>query len=145
MPNGGKIMQLEQKLLRAAQLKVTPQRTAILNLLKDTREHPSVDKVHRMILKKYPSVSLATIYKTLELFKEKGLIQEVAATARQVGYDGVPEFHPHLVCKSCKKIEDMKEGEFPEELVKEASEDHGYQVTAKQVFLYGVCPNCQKN
>ena len=137
-------LQPEQKLLRSASLKVTPQRTAILHLLRESREHPGVDKVHRMILQKYPSVSLATIYKTLELFKEKGLIQEVAASARQVGYDGNPDFHPHLVCKSCKEILDMPEGEFPQEYVNEASEKYGYQVRSQQLFLYGLCPKCQE-
>lgn len=138
-------MQLEHDLLRAAQLKVTPQRTAILQLLKESREHPGVEKVHKMILKRYPSVSLATIYKTLELFKEKGLIQEVAASSRQVGYDGQPHFHPHLVCKSCKEIKDMSPGEIPEEYEKEAAEKHGYQVSSKQLFLYGLCSECQES
>ena len=139
-------MQQEQTLLRAAQLKVTPQRTAILHLLKESSEHPGVEKVYRLILQKYPSISLATIYKTLELFKEKGLIQEVAASARQVGYDGNPNFHPHLVCNSCKKITDMPDpiAELPHVYLQEASDRYGYQVTGKQLFLYGHCPNCQQ-
>ncbi len=139
-------MHQEQTLLRAAQLKVTPQRTAILRLLKESKEHPGVEKVYRLILQKYPSVSLATIYKTLELFKEKGLIQEVAASARQIGYDGNPDFHPHLVCTSCKKIADMPdpEVEFPHEYSRDASEKYGYQVTGKQLFIYGHCPSCQQ-
>ncbi len=138
-------LQPEQKLLRSASLKVTPQRTAILELLRESREHPSVDQVHRMILQKYPSVSLATIYKTLDLFKEKGLIQEVAASARQVGYDGNPGFHPHLVCKSCKEILDMPEGKLPQEYIKEASKNYGFQVDSQQLFLYGQCAKCRKN
>ncbi len=138
-------MQSEQTLLRTAKLKVTPQRTAILQLLRNSKEHPGVEKVYRMILNKYPSVSLATVYKTLELFKEKGLIQEVAVSARQVGFDGNPRFHPHLVCNSCKKIIDMPapKTELPHEYVEEASEKYGYQITGQQLILYGRCPECR--
>ena len=135
----------EQKMLRDARLKVTPQRTAILRLLRDSKEHPGVEKVYRMVLQEFPSVSLATIYKTLELFKDKGLIQEVAASARKVGYDGNPDFHPHLICTGCKKIVDMHlpEASIPEVFFQEAKQTHGFQVTNHQLFLFGLCPGCQ--
>jgi Fur family transcriptional regulator, peroxide stress response regulator len=139
------IMQQEQKLLRDANLKVTPQRTAILSFLRESKEHPGVEKVHRAILERYPSVSLATIYKTLELFREKGLIQEVSVSARKTGYDGNICFHPHLVCKSCHKIEDMPDPstKLPEDYVREATEKYGYEINNEQLYLYGLCPECR--
>lgn len=132
--------------LRAANMKVTPQRTAILRLLMASREHPGVEQLYREVRRDYPAISLATIYKTLDLFREKGVIQELTVSAHHVRYDGDLHFHPHVICQSCRKVEDLEglNPGLPQRWLEDASTGSGYSVDNVQLFLFGTCPECKK-
>ena len=136
-----------QKILRSVGLKVTPQRSAILGILMESKNHPGVEDLYKEIKQNHPSISLATVYKTVYTLKEKGLVQELPVSFNKVAYDGNVDFHPHLVCSSCNTIVDLPSfnQSIPEAWLREASSRHDYHVDSASVILYGVCPECKEN
>ncbi len=92
-------------LFRKNGYKVTTQRLAICKYIISRDDHPSADQIYQAMKVDYPTISLGTIYKTLHLLKELGLIQELGGSIR---YDPDMELHINLVCAKCGKIEDYK-------------------------------------
>ncbi len=132
-----------EDILRRAGLKATPQRLAIYGHLKDTTSHPCVDHVYRQLRSAYPSLSLATVYKTMESLVETGL-----ATAFNVGegsfrFDANTSPHSHLICRSCHQVEDLNDG-FLRDFITRVQETSGYRLHGQAIHFYGYCPACQK-
>ncbi|WP_456430921.1 Fur family transcriptional regulator [Thermosulfuriphilus sp.] len=127
---------------RGLGLKMTPQRLAILEYLEDNKEHPSAEDIYRHVRIKFPSMSFATVYNTLEALKERGLVQELHIDPSKKRFDPDTTPHNHLICLRCHKIVDIFTNpplnNIPEEELK------GYKIVAAQVVLYGFCPECQK-
>ena len=94
------------KLIKAG-LKTTVQRAAILDYMEKTTEHPSAEMVYKEINKKYPSITLSTIYNTLETFVEKKIITKVFSLDGKARYDARMEKHHHLFDKKTGEIVDV--------------------------------------
>lgn len=127
--------------LRKEGFRITPQRVAIVSHMLDTESHPSAEELHEAVRKKHPMVSLATVYKTLELLKKKGMVRELdfPTGAR---YDSNLEEHVNLVCVKCGRIDDMDEdslGELQSKVAKKAR----YNILGGRFELYGYCSQCQ--
>lgn len=94
------------EMLKNCDLKSTPQRICILEAL-DEHTHPSMDELYEKILARHPSISLATVYKNLNLLKEKGLIVEVNLPNQKTRYDINAYPHIHVVCSHCGYVFDL--------------------------------------
>ena len=92
--------------LKALGLKVTPQRQAILKLLKGYRTHPSADQVYQEISKGYPGISFATVYNTLRAFCEAGLMNEVVVDGSKSYFDTRMDDHPHFYWEDSATLTD---------------------------------------
>jgi len=92
--------------LKAAGLRATPQRIAILEALRSARNHPSAEQLLREVNRNHPEISPATIYNTLEVFTGKGLVKMVKTDKDSMRYDPVTEPHHHLYCHESDRIED---------------------------------------
>jgi Fur family peroxide stress response transcriptional regulator len=125
--------------------RLTPQRLAIVSYLASSREHPSVDVIYSAVTKVFPMTSLATIYKTLALLKEKGLVREIPGLAGESSrFDGAdPDHHPHLVCTKCGQIEDLPLESFSE-LSRTVESQTGYSMVYDDVIFRGLCPTCSE-
>lgn len=97
---------------RSYRLSLTPQRIAIYKALIDDESHPSPDKIYQTIKPDFPTISLATVYKTLETFEKNGIISLVTPIHNTVRYDVKTEHHHHVVCIKCKKIMDIESKEL---------------------------------
>ncbi len=95
-------------------LKVTPQRIAVYEALIKINNHPTAEMIKEHIEKKNPSISLGTIYKTLETFVSKGLIKKVKTEHDVMRYDPVLEKHHHLYCVKTDSIADYYDEELNE-------------------------------
>ena len=95
-------------------LKVTPQRIAVYKALLDINDHPTAEMVKRHISKNNPSISQGTIYKTLESFVEKGLIEKIRTEDDIMRYEPVLEKHHHLYCQKTENIADYYDDELNE-------------------------------
>ena len=90
-------------------LQVTYQRLAIYQALYFTKEHPSAEVIYQQVKKRFPMISLGTVYKTLEKFFEVGLIQKVSPVTEVARYDAKVNPHHHMVCLDCQSIQDAED------------------------------------
>ena len=93
--------------LKDSNLKVTPQRIAVLEALNNLKNHPTADKIKEYVVKNHPYIAVGTIYKTLETFVEKGLVRRVKTEEDVMRYDAILEKHHHLYCEDTDHIEDF--------------------------------------
>jgi len=132
--------------LKEKEVALTPQRMAIAEFLSRNEGHPTVDEIHRAIQGRYPTMSVATVYSTLELLKELGEVQELSIRKRgKACFDPNPHLHHHLLCRKCGEILNI-EVDYPggcpiiaEERIK------GCKVEEVQAYLYGICSECLKS
>lgn len=129
--------------LKEREFRLTPQRVELVRLIASSEGHPSAAQLHGRIKRRFPTMSHATVYKTLGLLKELGQVLEIDLRDDS-HYDGNrPQPHPHLICMNCNKIVD---GEvlLDEESIRKAERASGYTILRPQVSLYGLCPDCRK-
>lgn len=131
-----------QRLLAQRGQRVTPQRVGIYRYLTGTDTHPTAEEIYRALKPQFPGMSPATVYKTLELLTEMGLITELGFGHEPNRYDGNPGLHLNLICVSCGGISDVDEP-LLEELVRQAAERSGFEVLQGRHEFYGRCPACQ--
>jgi Fur family transcriptional regulator, peroxide stress response regulator len=104
--------------LKNSNLKVTPQRMAVLEALNSLKDHPTADKIKEYVVKNHPNIAVGTIYKTLETFVEKGLVQKVKTEKDIMRYDAILDKHHHLYCEETERIEDFFDDELNDMLDK---------------------------
>jgi len=102
--------------LKDSQLKVTPQRVAVLEALNNLKNHPTADKIKEYVVKNHPNIAVGTIYKTLETFVEKGLVKKVKTEQDVMRYDAILDKHHHLYCEDTNRIEDFFDDQLNEML-----------------------------
>lgn len=137
------MMKETAQILREKGLKVTPQRIAVYNMLMNTYEHPNAEMIYKTLEPTNPTMSLATVYKTLDFFKQLGLVQELNVGEPSSRYDAVVQCHPHTVCKVCGKVEDLHMEQLTE-VAKKLVPDLDFDVEMEQLILYGTCGACRK-
>lgn len=127
--------------LRDEGFRITPQRVAIVDYLLNTDEHPSAEQIHKVVQKKYPMVSLSTVYKTLELLKEKKIVNEIERGG-EARFDAHTDSHLNLVCIKCGKIQDVDEDSL-KDIQAKAARKSKYLILNGNFELYGYCSRCK--
>jgi Fur family transcriptional regulator, peroxide stress response regulator len=122
-------------------IKLTPQRLAILSYLEDNMDHPSAEDIYRHVSKTFPTMSLATVYNTLETLREHGRLKEITIDSGKRHFDPDLRRHHHAICTCCRKIVDIF-ADF--DLAAPEKDFCGFQVTGSHVEFYGLCPDCGK-
>lgn len=135
--------------LRADGYRLTPQRLAVLKVLAADSGHPTVEQVFDQVRVDYPTTSLATIYKTIDMLKDIGEVLELSV-GESHRYDGRdPRPHPHLICEGCGAVVDLVlAGAYGDSLAlldaaRDVEAQHGYAELVPQVEFRGRCPACQ--
>ncbi len=128
-------------LLKDYNLKVTPQRVAIVEEL-SLNGHMNIDDLYKKLLAKFPSISLATIYKNVNAMIEKVFLSEVKIPNTKSVFELVKNEHAHLVCSSCGSIEDINLN--VQSVLEEASQASAFTIDSTNLVLGGLCPNCKK-
>jgi Fur family transcriptional regulator, peroxide stress response regulator len=126
---------------RSAGMNLTPQRVVIYRALLESEDHPSPEALRDRVKEQLPAVSLATIYKTLDVLVDLGLASEFAATGNTKRYDGNMGPHHHLVCESCGRVEDYEDdrlGKLP--LPKGLN---GFTPRHLSIHIHGLCSSCR--
>ncbi len=130
--------------LRKRGYRLTPQRFMILSVIQEAEEHLSIDQITERVQQRNPYVSLSTIYRTLELLKELGLVRENHLAGEQPHYEAAEgKDHHHLVCRNCRTIihlDDALLGNLNEQLQEQY---HFHNVTLDLVAA-GYCDKCWK-
>ena len=120
-------------------------RDAILSCLRSTELHPSADWVYERVKQEIPDISLATVYRNLNLFKEQGLIQSLGTVKGVERFDGNTAPHVHYICTGCGRVVDLPGLSVPEDLNYAAEAESGGRVAACQLTFTGLCGKCSQN
>ncbi|HDD43639.1 MAG TPA: transcriptional repressor [Candidatus Desulfofervidus auxilii] len=133
--------ELEEKraLLKEKGIVLTTPRLIILEYLLEHRIHPTAEEIYQALKKRFPSLSLASIYNTLKLFTQLGIVVEFAIDKDKARYDINTNPHAHFKCLHCGQIYDLFNIPLPnyEEL-------EGHKILMAQLYFYGICQRCLK-
>jgi Fur family peroxide stress response transcriptional regulator len=128
--------------LRKNGYKATTQRIAICRFALHSRDHPTAQRIYNEVRKMHPTVSLATVYKTLQILTEHGLIQELDLPQSQARFDSYVEPHINLVCMQCGNIQDFND-KTAQEMVERVTTKAQFTRTGQRLDIYGMCKTCQ--
>lgn len=117
-------------------------RDAILQCIRESKEHPSAEWIYTQLKPEHPDLSLGTVYRNLALFRETGEIVSVATVHGVERLDAYTEPHPHFICNGCDAVLDI---EIPtEDLRSNLEERYGYKVERSELIFRGLCKNCKE-
>ncbi len=126
--------------LRSYGMKASHQRVAILQYLKDVSSHPTADEVYAYLVEEDECLSRATVYNTLNTFRDRGLVQEITIQKNQRRYDGDLTEHGHFLCTQCGVVIDLPgDTNNAKNLIAQ-----GFSIENIQIFFYGRCPRCNQ-
>lgn len=126
--------------LQQFDIKPSYQRIKILEFLNNHRIHPNVDQIYVALNPEIHTLSKTTVYNTLKLFVQKGLVQELTIDDNEVRYDIDTKEHGHFKCKECHDIYD-----FDLALYANIQGLEGFQFDSVDVYAKGICKNCLAN
>ncbi len=131
------------KALRGKGYKATLQRIAIARFALRNHDHPTAQRIYSEVKKVYPTVSLATVYKTIQILEEVGLIQELKLPKKdQTRIDSDMKPHINLICLGCGNIRDFEDPDLPEMMAKVSAAEK-FAVSGQRFDIYGLCRSCQ--
>ena len=119
---------------------VTLQRLAIFRALLESHAHPDADAIHTRLKAAYPTLSLGTVYKTLEMLQSLGLARAVSSPGPTRRFDGNQHPHHHLWCTRCGKLMDVELAPLAHIALPESV---GFQVTDVTIQFNGICADCK--
>ncbi len=125
--------------LKKHNLKATPQRLKIVDILYKNG-HLNIDQLYELLLKKFPSLSLATIYKNINTMCKKLFLQEVKIPHQKNVYELSKNEHSHLVCSKCSSIIDIDLD--TSKILAQAKSISNYKLYESSIVLSGICPKC---
>lgn len=136
-------MQRFEHTCREGGFSVTSQRVALYRALLESDEHPSPELLFDTVRNDIASLSLATVYKALDTFKELGLVREVSPLHDRKRLDANLDPHHHLICLRCKRIVDLVDARL-DALELSSERRGGFKLFDHTVQFHGLCPSCQK-
>lgn len=128
------------EILKQNQLKITPQRLAVMKYLDENRTHPTADRIYTDLKEKNPSLSKTTVYNSLDTLQNHNIIQSITISPSELRYDFKKSMHHHFLCKGCGDIIDI-ELECPN--IKKTI-DQGHKVEEVHGYFKGICKKCME-
>jgi len=131
---------------RASALAVTPQRLAIFRQLAATDRHPSAEELHAAVRREMPTLSLATVYKTLDTLAAIGAVRPVPRLGARGRWDANLGPHHHLICTECGAVSDVAAPTLDAAArpARRAAARHGFAVAGHAVEIFGRCAECRR-
>lgn len=126
--------------LRQRGMRVTPQRVVVHRALRELDRHVTADDLLDAVTDRLPSVSLPTIYATLELLEELGMVRRVQRAGTTL-FDPRTDPHHHLVCTTCGAVEDF-DAELDTRALERAAAQHGFAGERVEALVHGRCAAC---
>lgn len=129
--------------LKGHGLRMTPQRQLILDVLSSMRGHISVDQVYRQVAARYPDVNITTVYRTLEVLEERGIVRHTHFHDGRSQFERTDEpAHQHLVCKVCGRDQETDLSVL-EPLTESLLERFGFEADFSHTAIVGFCRSCR--
>ena len=128
----------------AETLRNTPQRKLILQVVNESCDHPTAEVIHKRASEKMSGLSLATVYRNLNILSRLGEIQHLSSPIGPDHFDFNLSDHCHFYCKACGEMSDIPESCAPSSEAIMSPQKSGYKVESHTLCYVGICPNCQK-
>jgi len=130
--------------LRKQGYRLTPQRLMILSSIHGSDHHISAEEIYEQVHTKYPRVNISTVYRTLELLKELGLVTETDLGGGKFRYHSVEKgHHHHLICRKCRRVFELDESVLlPLEGI--ILRQYGFRADLSHLAVFGNCVECRK-
>lgn len=144
MSNGTGLLDTSRRALNLTGVRVTNQRALLLEIIRQGQGHLDADEVYRRARQKYPRLSLSTVYRTLQLFKKLGLVEEVHFDESHHHYEAKPTTeHHHLVCLGCGKVIEFQ---YPlsRYVKRNVAEAKDFEIVATEIRMTGYCSRCRQ-
>jgi Fur family peroxide stress response transcriptional regulator len=130
--------------LKAAGLRLTPQRLAVCQALAGDTSHPTAQALYARLRSRFVTLSRATVYNTLQTLVAAGQVSELGAAGDgAVHYDANPAPHVNLVCTRCHRVEDFAPASLAS-IARSVARGSGYELRGARVVYYGLCPRCRR-
>jgi len=122
---------------------MTSQRSVILEELRKVRTHPTADELYERVRRRMPRISIATVYRNLEILCQSGEVSKLEMAGHQRRYDGVSDGHLHARCTGCGRVCDL---EHPPEVTfsTDVADLADFTVTGYRLEFTGFCPSCRE-
>ena len=131
----------KQLLLKTRGFRMTPQRAGILDFLEGNKDHPSAEEIYRRVCGRFPGLSFATVYNTLQSLVSRREISEIKIVPDRARFDPCTLRHSHAMCLECGGIADIKAPGKPPLPGKPPA---GFRLLSCNIEFYGVCAACGK-
>ncbi len=124
--------------------RMTPQRMMIVSAIENSENHISAEDIYAQVVAKYPNVNISTVYRTLELLEQIGLVTKTEMGVGRVMYHPIDKaHHHHLICRECGNIVDLDESVLSP--LKEALlRDYQFIAELRHLGILGLCANCKQ-
>lgn len=134
----------QYKATRGSGEKLTRQREAVLQVVREREDHPTANDIFEAARRRLPGISYATVYNSLRFLKEAGLVHEIKFGDGASRYDRETDRHDHALCTRCGKLVDF---DLPQAaaLKSAAARRSKFQAESVHLTLKGVCPDCRDN
>lgn len=133
-------MKKVKEILEKRGIKPSIQRIQIFKFLMDSKDHPTAKDIFERISKEIPTLSKTTIYNSVKLFEDKGILKPIRIKEGEARYDISSEFHPHFRCNSCGRLFDLDNNLF----ANDKEEIDGHLIEEKCVCYSGICRDCRE-
>lgn len=134
-------MQHFEQVCRDEGIKLTHQRIEIFREVAQSGDHPDADQVFRLVRERIPTVSLDTVYRTLWLLNDLGLIATLGASRERTRFDANLDIHHHFVCRQCGLTRDFYSNDLDNIALPESVGTFG-EIEATHVEVRGICREC---
>ena len=119
-------------------------RNAILQYLQNTKSHPSAETVYADLKQQIPDLSMGTVYRNLNLFRQQGLASVIATVHGVERFDANTDPHVHFICSGCDSVIDLMQMQIPQSLCSQAASHSGGKVEQCSLSFTGLCCQCAK-
>ena len=141
-------MELLKKNLREKGYKLTPQRRAIVDIIMEKEgEHLTAEEIYDEVKRNCPDIGLATVYRTVLLLEEVGIIYKLdlndGCSRYELVHNNEEHRHHHLVCNECRRVIEVEE-DLLDELENSIQESYGFKILDHSVKFFGICSECNK-
>ena len=125
-----------QQVLQEKGIRPSVTRVRILEYLRSVCSHPTVEEIYSELIGELPTLSKTTVYNTLKLFAEQGIVKVLTIDGNHIRYDGCTDFHGHFMCSECGTVYDFTVTNGNEKGLED------FEVSAREVFYSGKCKKC---
>jgi Fur family ferric uptake transcriptional regulator len=133
-----------REFIREHGLKSTRQRDEIASWFFHHKGHLSAEQIYRDVKQEVPGIGFSTVYRTMKLLVEAGLVSERHFGDGEATYENVHGHHDHCICTKCGKITEFEDDQI-EALQRSVAERQGFQLVSHKMELYGLCSSCRKD